>query len=403
MTCNACGARDFTEVLDMGPMPIAHRFIPVGFTGEEFTHPLTIHICNACALIQVLNPIPPETLYKNFNYCFSTWKPNPQISDEISIIKDNVKLGAKSLVVEIGSNDGTFLKCLKDAGINHVVGVEPNTVACEIATKAGLDVTESFFNDATADKIQRDRGPVTLVVSRQVVEHITDLRSLLKNINHFIVPDGWILFEVPDFEVPMQNGDCTALWEEHVNYFTGPVLTRLLARHGFETKIIKRYDFSGGAVMVLAQKSGSVVETGADSDIRSVRDLAANFRAKVGLTRTAVHSIIDETRKQGRPVVIYGAGNRANAATHGLGLKGKIDAFFDDQKEKQGMLMPGSRIAIQSGDALSKNLGTCFLSLNSENDAKVTSKHAEYEVRGGKFFGLNSPGKFFLRTLGGKL
>jgi hypothetical protein len=152
--------------------------------------------------------------------------------------------------------------------------------------------------------------------------------------------------------------------------------------------------------MVLAQKSATAAEPKGDSDLAEVRQLASSFRSKVMRTREAVHAIIENTRKQGKPVVIYGAGNRANAATHGLGLKGKIDAFFDDQREKQGMLMPGSRIAIQSGDALMKYLGTCFLSLNSENDPKVTAKHAEYETRGGKFFGLNSPGKFFDRTIG---
>ena len=34
-----------------------------------------------------MDPIDPEILYGEYNYCFSEWKPQPHMADEIEVIK----------------------------------------------------------------------------------------------------------------------------------------------------------------------------------------------------------------------------------------------------------------------------------------------------------------------------
>ena len=36
--CNACNGKNFNEVLNLGETPIAHRFLPDPFQGNEYTH-----------------------------------------------------------------------------------------------------------------------------------------------------------------------------------------------------------------------------------------------------------------------------------------------------------------------------------------------------------------------------
>ncbi len=396
-TCNACGSTDFAEVLDLGEIPIAHRFVSKDSNEPEYKHPLTVHLCNSCALIQILNPIPPAVLYEDYNFCFTSWKPQPHIAEEVALILSCV--GPQAMVFEIGANDGGFLLELRKNGMTRIAGVEPNRVSSQIGVKQGLKVYNAFFDAKIADEVAKEHGAVDLVVSRQVVEHIPDLRGLMAQIRRILRKDGYLLFEVPDFEVPMKHGDCSALWEEHVNYFTEPVMRDFLAKNGFEVEKVQRFPFSGGALMVLArQKADSQSGVGA-AELEGIKKLALAYRGRVDEFRTKVIKMLEANRAQGKTNVLYGAGCRANALINGLKLGPYLQFVVDDQPEKQAYLMPGCRLRILPSEALSESDGICLLSVNCENEEKVIGKHAP--KLGGKweFYSLNSPSPL-LKKLG---
>ena len=348
-------------------------------------------MCQSCALIQILSPISPEELYRDFNFCFTSWKAQPHMADEITLIKENVKQDA--LVVEIGCNDGGFLNEMKKLGLSNIVCGEPNRVAGEIALKVGVPVYNNFFSDSIADQILEKHGQASLVVSRQVVEHIPDLSSLLRNVSRILTTDGYILFEVPDFEVPLKHGDCSALWEEHVNYFTEPVMSALLNRHGFEVKKIQRFPFSGGALLVFAKRSpqGKPVVVDRGLEIERIKTLAKGFEQRVSSFRQRLVEALEGNRAKGRPNVLYGSGCRANTLINGLQLGRYFEFIVDDQAEKQKLFMPGCHLEIKSSQSLNDAIGACFLSVNSENEDKVIRSHQNFLNKGGTFHSLNSP------------
>lgn len=53
-----------------------------------------------------------------------------------------------------------------------------------------------------------------------------------------------------------------------------------------------------------------------------------------------------------------------------------VSIAIDDQKERQGIFMPGSRISVQRPDALKKADAAlvCLMAVNSENEAKVSDR-----------------------------
>lgn len=398
--CNCCGSTRLKEVLSLGEMPIAHRFHRSLPEEKEYRHPLTVHICEDCALIQIVDPIPPEVLYRDYNFCFTSWKVQPQTAREIALIKQCV--GRTELIVEIGSNDGSFLNEMTASGLQNLIGVEPNREACAIARKVGVPIHESFYSRETADKILSAAGGAALVVSRQVVEHISDLTALMEDIRFLLKNDGWIMFEVPDFEVPMSYGDVSSLWEEHINYFTEPVMVALLRRHGFEAQIVERYPTNAGALMVLArrmERGGILAPIGKEQGIEAVRALAAEYASKAGRFRKALIKRLDENHRKGGKNVLYGTGCRANAVINGLGLQGSFDLLVDDQPEKQGLLMPGTLMTIEPSEAMQDMPGLCVLSVNAEHEEKVMQRHERYRNCGGRFYSANSPSPLYSKVL----
>jgi C-methyltransferase C-terminal domain/Putative zinc binding domain len=99
----------------MGPMPLANSFLsgPEQFADEP-SYPLDLYFCETCSLVQLLDVIDPELLFRNYIYVTGT-------SDTMaghnrryaSTIVDLLNLQTDALVVEVASNDGSLLKCFQ--------------------------------------------------------------------------------------------------------------------------------------------------------------------------------------------------------------------------------------------------------------------------------------------------
>jgi hypothetical protein len=209
------------------------------------------------------------------------------------------------------------------------------------------------------------------------------------------------MIEVPDFAAPMRAGDASELWEEHVNYFTEPVLTWLLSQFSFETEEVRRYPFCGGAMTVAARLAPDAPAPSPDSRaVAEVSALAAGYGARIEAFRRNLVGILERNTREGVANVLYGPGCRACSVVNCLDLGRHFSFAVDDQKEKQGLFMPGARLPIRPAEAIHERKAACFLSVNHENEDKVVARHAEFVKRGGVFHSLNSPSPRFLSILG---
>lgn len=388
--CRLCNGRHLEPMIDFGERPIAHRLLTRADEPED-TYPMALHSCRDCGLIQVLDSIDPRMLYSAYNYNFSAWKPEPHSTDELDAIMAH---GPFANAVEIGCNDGTFLAALRDRGIATCVGIEPNPVSGAIACERGLGVHRAMVNAGICDEIIRHHGAFDLVVSRQVIEHVPDLNNFFVCINRLLDDDGVLFLDTPDFEPSLLVGDCSAVWEEHVSYFTEPVLRRLLHRHGLTLTELRKYDFSSGCLAVLARRAeqGAVRDHGRDRTRRIV-DLASAYGPAVRRFELDLRRKLAAARRQGAEVVLYGVGVRGCCTVNGLDLDGVIDYAVDDQPERQGKFVPGRRLPIRPPQVLADGRGPviCLLAVNNENEDKVSAKVRAMAERPVVFLTLCSP------------
>ncbi|MBF0179995.1 MAG: methyltransferase domain-containing protein [Magnetococcales bacterium] len=372
IVCRMCAEQDPHPLLDFGPQPIAHRILESPAAPEE-RFPLSVHICPACGLVQNLQPIDPAILYRQYNYCFSSWKPQPHAAEEVVLLKEHLGGGA---IFEVGCNDGMFLEKLHQAGFAPVVGVEPNPVAGETARAKGFTVYSSILTEAVCRDAVHRHGRFKAVVIREVLEHIEDLHHAFLLMESMLDEDGVLLIEVPDIGMAMPHGDCSVLWEEHVNFFTRPVLRRLLGMRGFAPIIWRHYDlFSGGVMMVLADR-GVLAEEENSAGPTLEQGLA--YANQVHQYAERLSWTLRRWREAGGSVVMYGVGARACTVVNALELGRYIDLSVDDQIERQGKFMPGSRLPIHDPRALTILTSPLLvlLAVNSENETRVKERIA---------------------------
>jgi C-methyltransferase-like protein len=125
---------------------------------------------------------------------------------------------------------------------------------------------------------------------------------------------------------------------------------------------------------VAARPSAGGMKASAASS--SVADLFDKRAREYG---ARLRPILAKARSKGMQVAIYGAGCRACTFTNAHELADLIELSVDDQKERQGMFVPGTRIPIRSPDDLRERSEPllCLLAVNHENEAKVSDRLRE--------------------------
>ena len=127
-------------------MPIANGFIEKKYFSKEYFFDMQIGFSKKVSLFQLNNHPKPDQMF-NKNYPFFTGSSKKMIhhfKKYADWIKSNFGKNLKNLI-EIGSNDGTFLSNFKNTNIN-IIGIEPSSNVVKISRKKGIKTINKFFN-----------------------------------------------------------------------------------------------------------------------------------------------------------------------------------------------------------------------------------------------------------------
>ena len=195
--CNLCKSLDLIQLIDFGSQPIAKHYLNY-VTQDHRAFPVKLYFCEQCGLTQLVDSCPPEILYDNY-VTLSSWKFQPQVQHEIEIIKSLPGIYPGSKVIEIGSNDGIFLEQLAVNGFVNSIGVEPAKDAYDLSVSKGIKTLQIFLNQKSSESISKLYGEFDLFISRQNLEHMSDLQEVIRSIKSLVKKDGYVLIEVPNF------------------------------------------------------------------------------------------------------------------------------------------------------------------------------------------------------------
>src|SRR6266705_170999 len=123
--CRSCGSTQGSLILDLGLQPLANNLLrEEDLAKPEPKFPLRLAVCQSCWLLQIVDLVPPVQLFSEYLYFSSFSDLMLRHSKEAAAryIKE-FSLNARSLVVEIASNDGYFLQNFTAAGV-PCLGIE---------------------------------------------------------------------------------------------------------------------------------------------------------------------------------------------------------------------------------------------------------------------------------------
>jgi SAM-dependent methyltransferase len=395
-TCRACGGRELALFLPLGDVALANSFLrsAAEFAGER-RFPLDVYACGTCTLVQLVDVIDPEVLFRNYVYVTGT-------SDTIAAhnvgyaeaVVGELGLGANDLVVEVASNDGSLLKRFRDRGV-RTLGVEPARNIAERARADGIETVDRFFDSKCADDVRERFGPASAVIGNNVLAHVDGPVDFLRGMKRLLGPRGLAVVEVPELAEFVERGEYDTVYHEHLSYFSVTSLMRVAEEAGLRIVRVDRVKVHGGSVRVWSAPAERARE-----HAPAVRELAARER-EAGVTslerlrefargveaqRAELLELLRRLKREGKSVAGYGAPAKGNTMLNYCGITTELLPYTVDKSPlKVGLFTPGSHIPVLPVATLLERQPDYCVILAWNFADEVMRQQAEYARRGGRF------------------
>ena len=351
--------------MSFGKMPIANGFLKKKNFDKEYLFKMEVGFSKEISLFQ-LNDHPKPTLMFNKDYPFFTSSSKNMVIHFKNYSKWIKKKYGKNLrnIIEIGSNDGSFLKNFKSQK-NHILGIEPSKNVANIANKKNINTINKFFNSKTANSLNNFKKKTDLICAANAICHIPNLKDLIKGIDILLAKKGLFIFEEPYLGSMFKKTSYDQIYDEHIFMFSVSSVKKIFERYGFELIDLQSQITHGGSMRyVLARKGQYKIKSIVKSKIKYENKNYINsikgclkFKKKCELSKKKLMHKIKQIKKKGMNIAGYAATSKSTTILNYCGINHKhIDFICDTTKDKIGKYTPKSHIPIVNVEHYKKNI-----------------------------------------------
>ena len=385
-SCRLCGNSNLESILDLGNISVTSYF-PLKDEVDPPKAPLEMIICSECGLIQLRHSVNQDFLFGNI-YGYRTGLNTEMAAHVQSLalhLKDFCGLNDASRVMDIGSNDGTFLNMLAGSSM-QLVGVDPNSIDMKEFYSSGITIIPEFYSQSIMPDTQFD-----LITSIAMFYDVEDPIAFATDIESNLAPDGIWFFEQSYAVTMFENNSFDTICHEHLMYYTLRSLNRVLTSANLKIINIKLSSANGGSIGIYAAKKTSVRQTEVNIDEllkienEKLPTLVSNFRTSVENLKHEVQKFVSEQIELGKTIWGIGASTKGNTILSYFELDAScIQGIADKNPLKLGRVTPGTRIPIFPKENIERLKPDYAIVLPWHFKKSITSNEETYLKSGGK-------------------
>ena len=398
--CRICHSTDLEPFLNLGEQPHCNRFLTSAQINDpdfvEAKYPLETFFCHNCSLVQLGFTVPPELMFIDFPYVSGTTQ---TLTDHFHSLAgelvDRFDVGATDLVVDIGSNDGTFLKGFQKQG-TRVLGIDPATDIVKMANDAGVETIEGFFSEELAKDVARTHGKAKLITGAGVFFHVKDLYDFVAGVKALLSEDGVFAVQAIYLADMIESNSFDNIYHEHMCYYTLAPMKELLSQVGLEIFDVQRSEIHGGSLMVYAQSKSSnrtsdasrLAEMTASEEANELYeiDIYKQFAKQAQTNRDKLIEIVGTLRADGERLYTFGAPAKGNTLLNYCGFNSDdFEVATEKSDLKIGLFTPGSHIPVVDESEKQDDPPDTYLLLPWNFKRELLNKERAYRDAGGKF------------------
>lgn len=357
--CSIC-KKKFSSTLSLGLQPCADTFVKNQNSAIKLNrYELKVGFCT-CNHLTAINKISPKERYTKFNYSYTS--NNSPVSRNhfyniAKILSKRFKLKIDNSVIEIGSNDGTFLKYIKDISNVNVLGVDPSKFMCNIAKKKGIKTYNNFFNLINSKIIKKKFSNFDILYAANVFNHIDDPDNFLQACRLVLKENGIIVLEVPDLNSLLRTCGFDTIYHEHRQYFSSDSLKYILIKNKFELLNVEKINYMSGSLRVFAKKRNiktKIIITKLNNNIKNLNNFI-KFKKKIFFVKKKILKFIKKYKSKNKIIIGIGAATKGNTLLNFCKVNYKdIKCIIENSKYKINKFTPMSGIPIINENNLKK-------------------------------------------------
>lgn len=347
--CRLCDG-PLTTVLQLADTPLANELVDAPGTPQAM-YPLSLAVCDECEHYQCPVAVEPSRMF-NADYAYvSGTSPVFRAHLEKLARQLGTNLFPGDLVVDIGSNDGTFLSMF-DPRLRRV-GVDPAEKLALAATARGIPTLPQFMTLETARAIVEHHGQhARLVTGLNSLAHIDDMRGVTEAIRWLLADAGTLVLEVAYFLDMLRFGTFDGQYLEHVAAWTLAPMQRFFARHGLCLYDAEHVDSQGGSIRCFVSKRTRKTTDRLDGMLGRERYLVTpealeRFKGRIATTKRELTELLADLKAKGKTIAAFGCPAKATTLLHEFGIgRETLEYMVEESPGKVGKFSPGKHIPI---------------------------------------------------------
>jgi len=394
--CRLCGSASLERVLPIRPSPIGDAFVTAERTSEpQDLYPLDCYLCLDCGHLQNLDVVDPDVLFRDYTYRTSVSLGLVEHFKRYArSVVESLGIPERSLVVEIGSNDGSLLKAFKSEGM-RVQGVDPARNIAASATKDGVPTIPDFFTSRLAAMIKAEQGSAAVFCANNVFAHIDDMSDVVDGIRLLLADDGAFVFEVSYIVDMIDNMVFDTIYHEHVSHHALIPLETFFNRHDMTLFHVARTGTKGGSIRAFAQpkstgkrpRSAELSALIAEEERRGITgpQIYRDWFNAIESRKRKVLNLLDHAIAEGKTVAAYGASTTTTTLLYHFELEKRVSFIVDDNPLKQGRFSPGAHIPVLPSSELGTKRPDIVVILAWIYAEPILKRNQAYLEAGGQF------------------
>jgi len=345
--------------MSFGKMPIANCFLSKEDFKREFFFDLEVGFSENICLFQLKDHPTPQQMF-NDKYPFFTGSSQAmklhfkEYSDFIKkkFIKNNSK------IIEIGSNDGTFLSNFKNSNLDYV-GFEPSLNVAKIANQNGIKTLNQFFGLESINLINNFKYQTDVIFAANVICHIPNLVELIKTIDQLLSKNGVFIFEEPYLGSMFKKTSYDQIYDEHIFMFSATSVKKIFEIYDLELiDAIKQKTHGGSMRYIIARKNTKdinknvqiVLDNEKSNNLDNIESCNI-FKKNCEESKLKLNNTLKNFISNGKKIVGYAATSKSTTILNYCGIDfNTIEYICDTTEEKIGKYSPGMHIPIVSID-----------------------------------------------------
>lgn len=349
-SCRLCHGKEFTLILDLGLQSYTGVFrkdlLPV------VEGPLELVKCKECDLVQLAHHQDPFMLYGE-SYGYRSGLNSSMVkhlSHWASQLMIYTFLEPNDIVLDIGSNDGTFLGFFPTQC--SLWGIDPTAMKFRRHYKPGINIIPEFFWASTVLEATEGRK-AKIVSSVAMLYDLEDPMEFARDIAQVLEPDGIWFFEQSYLPTMLEKGSYDTICHEHLEYYSIKQLKKLTREAGLNILHVELTETNGGSIAIVAGRGRECSEKIKELEDKEKEvfseEAFQKFAERAKQSASELKSFLVDLKSKDKKIFGYGASTKGNVILQYSKITRELlPAILEVNDDKVGSFTPGTGIQIIS-------------------------------------------------------